>query len=196
MKFQVKRKETLFKGFYRMDALEVEHDRFDGGAPINIRRELMIRPQAACVLLYDPKRNEIVLIEQFRAPTIEGENPWLLELVAGLIDKENETPDEVARRESVEEAGLEILRMKKITQYWSSPGGSNEYVHIFIGEVDASNAGGIHGLEHEGEDIRVCRLTLDEMRNLFENGKIDNASAIIALQWFELNYTSIRDMWL
>lgn len=195
MKFRLLNRQTLFQGFFKMDALEVEHDRFEGGEPIQIRREVMLRPQASCVLLFDPVRDEVVMIEQFRAPTIEGGNPWLLELVAGLIDKEHETPDEVAYRESVEEAGLEILRLQKITEYWSSPGASNEYVHIYVGQVDASNAGGIHGLEDEGEDIRVVVMPVDEALKLNRQGEVNNAAAIIALQWFDLNHQKLRQNW-
>jgi len=196
MKVTLNQRKTLYKGFFRMDELLVQHELFEGGMSPQIRREIMVRPQAACVLLFDPIRDEIVMVEQFRAPAIEGDNPWLLELVAGLVDKEMEQLEEVARRETEEEAGLVVKRLEKITQYWSSPGASNEYVHIYVGEVDSTNAGGIHGLVDEGEDIRVVVLSVVEMRSLLHKQKINNAAAIIAIQWFELNHTQLKSRWL
>jgi len=196
MKVTLNKRSTLYQGFFRMEELRVQHELFKGGMSPQLRREVMVRPQAACILLFDPVRDEIVMVEQFRAPTMEGDNPWLLELVAGLLDKNTESPDDVARRESVEEAGLVVRRLEKITQYWSSPGASNEYVHLFVGEIDASEAGGIHGLVEEGEDIRVVVLPVIEMRTLLQNQKINNAASIIALQWFESNYNALKARWL
>lgn len=196
MDFKINSKKTLYQGFFKMEELRVEHELFDGGMSPEIRRELMVRPEAACILLYDPELDVVVLIEQFRVPAIYGSNPWLIELVAGLLDKDTEQPDKVARREAIEEAGLEVKRLEKITEYWSSPGASNEYIHLFIGEVDAKNAGGIHGLEEEGEDIRVLVFDSEKVASMIKSGQINNGAAIIALQWFIQSHQNIRRKWL
>lgn len=196
MQFQRTRIKTLYKGFFRMEKWFVRHALFGGGMSPEIARELIVRHPAACVLLYDPVRESVVMIEQFRAPALEGGSPWLLELVAGLLDKDDEPPEDVARREAVEEAGLQIARMEKIAEYWSSPGASNEKIHLYIGEVDATDAGGIHGLEAEGEDIRVEVIAVAKIDHLLASGRICNAAALIALQWFQLHHQQLRQQWL
>lgn len=187
--------KKLYQGFFRMEKWFVQHALFNGGMSPEIARELMVRHEAACVLLYDPIRRQVVLIEQFRAPAMEGGAPWLLELVAGLLDQPDEPPEDVARREAEEEAGLTIKRMEKITEYWSSPGASNEKVHLFVGEVDATHAGGVHGLIEEGEDIRVHVLDTSEVETLLDSGRVCNGAAIIALQWFLRHQQSLTDRW-
>jgi 8-oxo-dGTP pyrophosphatase MutT (NUDIX family) len=88
------------------------------------------------MLPYDPQRDEVVLIEQFRVGALgKTDNPWLIELVAGLIDKE-EQPEEVAHREAQEEAGLVIGALWPMTKYFPSPGGSNEFVHLYLGRCE------------------------------------------------------------
>ena len=196
MDYHRTRIEKLYQGFFRMEKWFVQHALFNGGMSPEIARELIVRPEAACVLLYDPIRRKIVLIEQFRAPAIEGGAPWLLELVAGLLDKPDEPPEEVARREALEEAGLTIKRIQKITEYWSSPGASNEKVHLFVGEVDVTHAGGVHGLIEEGEDIRVNVFELSLAKALLATGRVCNGAAIIALQWFLLNERALTERWL
>ena len=119
------KRETCFKGFYKLDRLVLRHELFAGGMSREISRELFVRHDAVCVLPYDPQRDEVVLIEQFRVGAIgKTTNPWLVELVAGLIDKD-EQPEEVAHREAQEEAGLVFAALWPMTQYFPSPGGSN-----------------------------------------------------------------------
>lgn len=103
-------REECFRGFYRLDRLRLRHRQFDGSMGREISRELFVRHDAVCVLPYDPQRDCVVLIEQFRVGAMQKlANPWLLELVAGLIDKD-EQPEEVAHREAMEEAGLTSVR--------------------------------------------------------------------------------------
>ena len=137
---EVLQRETCFKGFYRLDRLQLRHRQFAGGMGPQLSRELFVRHDAVCVLPYDPQRDSVVLIEQFRIGAMDkSSNPWLLELVAGLIDKD-EQPEEVARREAVEEADLELTALWPITQYYPSPGGSDERVHLYIGRCDSEGA--------------------------------------------------------
>ena len=101
----------------------------------------------------------------------------------------------MARREAVEEAGLELGELWPLTQYYPSPGGSDERVHLFVGRCNSQGAGGVHGLEEEGEDIRVLVWSLDEALAALEDGRIDNAASIIALQWLALNRERVRRTW-
>ena len=138
----------------------------------------------------------IELIEQFRVGALDkSQNPWLLELVAGLIDKDEE-PEQVARREAIEEAGLTLGALWPISAYYPSPGGSDERVHLYVGRCDSRLAAGIHGLEEEGEDIRVHVWSFEEALQAVRDGRIDNAASIIALQWLALNRAEVRGLWV
>lgn len=185
-------REPLYTGFFRLERYRVRHRLFAGGWTETFNREVFVRHEAAVVLLFDPARDVVVMIEQFRAPAIgKVANPWLLELVAGLVDKDNETAAEVARREAVEEAGCDILALLPIAAYLPSPGGSDEFVHLFLGIVDSEGVGGIHGLPDEHEDIRVHLVTLAQARALLDSGRFNNAATLIALQWLLLNRARI-----
>lgn len=189
-------RENCFQGFYKLDRLHLRHEQFAGGMGTPISRELFVRHDAVCALPYDPQRDEVVLIEQFRVgPLGKVDNPWLIEMVAGLIDKD-EQPEEVAHREAEEEAGLVFSALWPITKYFPSPGGSNEYVHLYLGRCDSRGVGGLHGLAAEGEDIRVRVWALDDALRAVRDGSIINGSAIIALQWLALNREDIRGAWI
>lgn len=192
--FQIESEQPLYRGFYHMDQLTVAHQRFQGGM-MTIKRELLDRHDAVCVLPVDLARKRIVLIEQFRIGALREANPWLLELVAGLIDKD-EQPEAVARREAREEADIELGRMRRITRYLPSAGGTNERIHLYIAEVDSTSAQGIHGLDDEGEDILVHTVSFDEAFAMVNEGTINNAAAIIALQWLQLNLPDLISDWL
>lgn len=188
-------RQACFRGFYRLDRLQLRHRQFAGGMGPLLSRELFVRHDAACVLPYDPRRDTVVLIEQFRVGALEkSASPWLLELVAGLIE-EDERPEQVAHREASEEAGLSLGALWPIAQYYPSPGGSDERVHLYIGRCDSEGAGGVHGLAEEGEDIRVHVWPLDDALDAVKDGRIDNAASIIALQWLALNRAEVRGAW-
>lgn len=192
---EVLKKETVFNGFFRVDKYTLKHALFDGGYSTTFQREIFERGQSACVLPWDPKSDQIVLVEQFRVGALEHKvSPWLLEIVAGMVDK-NETPAEVVTREAKEEANLDIKRLKKIGSYLASPGGTTERVWLFIGEIDASKAGGVHGLEDENEDIRVQVFDREQISNDPFNSRYDNAATLLALQWLNLNLDKIRLEW-
>lgn len=192
---EIVEREQCFSGFYRLDRLQLRHRLFSGAMGRQLERELFVRHDAVCVLPYDPRRDEVVLIEQFRVGAVgKVANPWLIELVAGLIDKD-EQPEEVARREAIEEAGLEVGELWPVTTYFPSPGGSTERVHLYVGRCDSSNAGGVFGLDEEGEDIRVHVWSLQRALQAVRDGGIDNAASIIALQWLALNGDEIRGAW-
>ncbi|UVE17277.1 NUDIX domain-containing protein [Pseudomonas sp. LS44] len=193
---EIVQRENCFRGFYRLDRVHLRHELFGGGMSRQIDRELFVRHDAVCVLPYDPQHDCVVLIEQFRVGALgKATSPWLLELVAGLIDTD-EQPEEVAHREAQEEAGLQLGALWPITQYFPSPGGSDELVHLFLARCDSAGAGGVHGLAEEGEDIRVHVWPLEDALQAVRDGRINNAASIIALQWLALNRAEVRGLWV
>jgi len=194
-RIEIVEKTTPFKGYFQIDHYRLRHRKFDGGWTQVMTRELFERGHAAAVVLYDPKTDIVVLIEQFRIGAYAaGFEPWLIEVVAGIIDP-GETPEDVVRREAVEEAGCEITALHPIGRFLATPGGSSESLTLFCGRVDASRAGGIHGLDHEGEDIRVLPLAREEVMQKLAQGAISNFTAVVGLQWLALNYTEIMRIW-
>lgn len=190
--------DRAFDGFFKIHTLTLRHRCF-GGGEIEITREVFRRGNAVCVLLFDPEQDEIVLIEQFRAGAMaKGEtetgSPWLLEPVAGIVEP-GETVNDVAKRESQEEAGTVISDIIPITRYLPSPGGCDEYVELLCARVDSRQVGGVHGLAEEGEDILVHSLPYNEVCELVRNGVIDNSATIIAVQWLQLNKQSVLQQW-
>lgn len=194
--YEVLKREVLYQGIFRLARYHLRFRHFSGEWSGTCLREVFERPSAAAILPYDPILDHVVLIEQFRVgATLQPEHhPWLIEVVAGIFDKQ-ETPMEIARRESEEEAGCKILNLLPICEYFVSPGGSNEYLHLYIGRVDASGVGGTHGLKDENEDIRAFTLSSDEAFSLLQEGKIKTSPAIIALQWLQLNRDWLRELW-
>jgi len=192
--YTLERKETLYDGFFKMYKLHLSHKTFSG-EQIKVQRELFYRDDAVCVLLYDAERDRVVLVEQFRVGTYDHpDGPWLLELVAGIVEP-GETANDVARRESQEEAGTEIGEIVTITRFVPSSGGTREYIDLLCAQVNSEGVEGIHGLPDEGEDIKVHTLAATEAFALVASGKINNAPAIIALQWLQLNKQELQKRW-
>lgn len=193
--------ERSYDGFFEIRSLNLRHRLFEGGWSAAISRELFVRHDAVGVLLYDPQLDSVALVEQFRVGAY-GHNqqhgtdssPWLLELVAGLIDKK-ESPETVAERESEEEAGALIKQLEPIHQYFSSPGGSCEYFYLFCGHCDLSDVSGVHGLEDESEDIKVHVLSVDQAWQKLQQGQLNNAHTLIAMQWLMMNKSRLQEQW-
>lgn len=193
---EVLERETPFQGFFRVDALTLRHRQYEGGWGKPVRRELFVRPRAAAVLPYDPQRGEILLVEQFRVGALEWrDSPWCLELIAGLADKDGESPEDLIRREAVEEAGLTLGAMETVAHYMPSPGGTDERLHVFIGQADLEGAGGIFGCPEEGEDIRALTVPVAQIPALLTSGRVDNAASLIALQWLLLHRADLDARW-
>ena len=193
LKIEVDHRETLFDSFLRVDRLKLRHSLFAGGWSELMTRELLLRPRAVGVLLFDPVRQQVVLVRQIRVGMLdEGQHPWLLELVAGMVES-GEEPIEVAARESLEEANTKPQDLLQICEYYNSPGISNERITLFCGRVDATQAGGIFGLDAEHEDIEVVVLSLADALAKVASGEINNAMSIIALQWLQLNQPMLEE---
>ena len=197
MKWSIIKQRLLYQGFFKLTEFELQHDLFSGGESLVIRRELLDRHHAAGILPYDPVRDEVMLVEQFRigAMAQRAEGPWLIEVIAGYREPD-ETPEAVVAREAIEEAGCKVSDTELIRHYYTSPGSSNEQIHLYVGRCETAGLGGIHGLAHEGEDIRVHVVSSQTAFDWLDDGRIDNAMAIITLQWFRLNRESLRRRWL
>jgi ADP-ribose pyrophosphatase len=192
---EVLERTVAYDGYFTIIRYRLRHTLFSGGMSRELVRELFERGHAVAVLPYDPARGQVVLIEQFRIGALEVlSHPWLLEPVAGIIEP-GESAEAVARREAMEEAGLELLDLMPACEYFASPGGSTETCQVFIGKVDASRAGGVHGLADEGEDIRVHVMALDEALHAIDQRRIRVASTIVALQWLALHRAEIEARW-
>lgn len=196
MKWSILDKKLLYRGFFTLKSFDLKHELFDGGESKPLVRELLDRGQAAAVLPYDPVRDEVVLIEQFRIGACEDPSgPWLIEVIAGLREP-GEPVEALIHREAMEEAGCTVSDLHHIFHYYSSPGGSNEEIDLYIARTDSAGLGGIHGLHHEGEDIRVHVVSCDTAFAWLDQGRVDSAMPIIALQWLRSNREEIRQLWL
>lgn len=190
--------QTLYEGFFTLKRIQFKHKLFAGGESGVVTRELLIKGAASAVIAYDPKEDSVILVEQVRIGAAyypeSHRSPWLLELIAGMVEK-GEEPEEVALRESEEEAGIQVKNLTHCLSVWDSPGGTVERIHLFAGEVDSSQAKGIHGLAEENEDIRVHVVKREQAYQWMCEGKIDNGIAVIGLQWLQLNYAQLQQSW-
>ncbi|MBF0129563.1 MAG: NUDIX domain-containing protein [Alphaproteobacteria bacterium] len=189
---EILERTPVYKGFFRINAYRLRHKLHQGGWGPEIGREMFERGHAVAVLLYDPERDALVLIDQFRLGAyVAGWTPWLVEVVAGIIE-EGESPEDVARRESLEEAGCVVTDLVLAHTYLVSPGGASESVSVYCGRIDAEGVGGIHGLVEEGEDIRVVLVPAAEALAMLDSGELVNSAVLIAMQWFALNREKVR----
>jgi len=192
---EVLQQETVFQQFFTVNKYLFRHRLFQGGWSEPVSREMLERGHAVVVLPYLPASQEVVLIEQIRLGALPTSvTPWLLEAVAGMFGPA-EVPEQVARREAQEEAGLELGRLWPMLSYLSSPGGTTERIHLYLGEVLGPVTEGVYGLAEEQEDIRVHLLPFAEAIALLNAGKIDNAAAVIALQWLQLHQAAVQASW-
>jgi ADP-ribose pyrophosphatase len=187
---------NAFERFLRVDVFQFRHRLFSGEWSALRSYDVLRRGQAASIVLYDPDRQRVVLVEQFRLPALlAGSSPWQLETAAGLIDS-GETPAAVAIRETQEETGLALIGEPiPIQRYLPSNGGSDESVYLFCGRVDATAAGGVHGLAEEHEDIRVIVKTLTEVEALLDQGAIESGHTLIGLYWLLRHRDHLRRLW-
>jgi len=198
MDFDIQETPICYQGFFRLERYRLRHQKFNGEWGRSITRELFERGHAAAVLPYDPHTDEILLIEQFRAGALFAPGgPWLLEIIAGVIE-DNETSEQVVLREAIEEADCHISNLIPLYDYLVSPGGTTERIMLFCGQVDMQTitAGSIHGNQEEDEDIKTHIVSFAHALILLHTGKINSASAIIALQWLALNRDAVRQRWL
>jgi len=174
-----------YRGFFRLDAVDVAFDGFDGRRIGPLPREVFVAFDAALVLPWDRARDTVLIIEQMRfGPLLRGDPATrVFEPIAGLIDA-GETPAEAARREAAEEAGLTLAELVPMGGGYASPGYSTEFFHFFLAETDLSGAHGrIAGAVSENESIRSHVLPLDEALALVDSGEINATPLAFMLLW-------------
>ena len=182
--------------YFGIEEHVLRHGRFDGGRSDPLERTVFTSGDAVVVLPYDPRRDSVLLIEQFRAgPWARNDpRPWRLETVAGRCDRAEST-EETARREAREEAGIELGRVELIAGFYPSPAIMSEFITAFVGEADLGGAGGVFGLPEEHEDIRAQVVALDAALAAVGSGEIDTAPLMLALMWLQANAGRLRAAW-
>lgn len=193
--FVIESHQVKYQGFFRLDEYKIRHKLFNQNWSELITREIFERGDAVVLIPYDPVNNTIVLLEQFRPGAMRTEEcPWMLELIAGMFN-ENEQPIDVAIREAEEEANLIIKaeQIQPVLNYLASPGGTSEKLYVYLALIDLSDFidGTISGLAEEHEDIKAHLMSLESALGLLDSGKIVNAATIIGLQWLALNRGSL-----
>jgi ADP-ribose pyrophosphatase len=187
---------NVFARYLRIDTFRFRHRLFSGEWSAVRSYDVLRRGRAVAIILYDPDRDSVVLVEQFRLPALlAGSSPWQLEAAAGMIDTD-ETAEMVAVRETREETGLGLIGEPIVIQrYLPSAGGSDESVVLFCGRVDSALAAGVHGLPEEHEDIRVAVKTLAEIEAMLDAGAIENGHTLIALYWLLRHRDRLQQLW-
>lgn len=184
--------ETKYQGFFKLNEYQLNHKLFSQKQSKTFTREIFERGDAVVVMLYDPEKDTLLLLEQFRPGVLRANGtPWMLEFIAGMFD-DNESPIDVAVREAKEEANIELKpeSIKPIMKYFSSPGGTSECIYLHWATFDSSKvlSGSVHGLAHENEDIMLHLVSRNDALALLATGKISNAATVIGLQWLAINY--------
>jgi len=188
--------EAVFQGYFKVRKLTLKHRQFAGGWNESLSREIFERGDSVGVLPYDPVTDSLVLIEQFRVGALRGDDsPWMLELIAGVLEDEDESPEQLVHREALEEANCELTELLPIASFYPSAGACSEFVQLFCGRVSRAGIGEVHGLDGEGEDILVHSVPrVDALQMLAEN-RIPNGHTLIALQWLQVHGESLRERW-
>ena len=187
---------VAYSGYFRIDAYRLRHRCFNGEWSEPRDYELFERGHGVAVLPYDPQRDQVVLIEQFRMGALASAEPWLWEIIAGIAE-EGESPEAVARREAMEEAHCKFSALESVGKVYVSPGGSSERTQIYCGKIDISTISDAYaGLDEEGEDIRIHTVSYDEAVTALNAGKICSAPAVISLQWLQLNKARLQQKWV
>jgi ADP-ribose pyrophosphatase len=186
--------EPSHAGFFGLDRWSLRHRRFDGGMSANLVREVFVMGDAVTVLPYDPVRDRVLLIEQMRmGPLGRGDPlPWQLEAIAGRIDP-GETPEEAARREAVEEAGLTLGALEKVAEYYPTPGAVTEYLYSYVALCDLPDGvAGVFGAAEEAEDIKGHLIGFGRLVEVMALGEIGNAPLLLTVLWLQRERSRLR----
>lgn len=184
----VHRHSRPYLGYFTMEEATLQHRRFDGSMGPVLHRSALINGHASVILPYDPVRDCVLVIEQFRAPAffMGDPDPWLFEAVAGMIDP-GESPEDAARRETREEANVDVTELFSAGAGYSSSGSSSEFLHLFVGIADLSAPASTGGLATEGEDIRSHIIPYAEFMDQLDQGKLKNVPLISIANWLGRN---------
>ncbi len=192
MKVEIEEKTAISEGYLTVNRYRLRHELFAGGMSQPLLREVVERGATVAVLPYDPARDAVLLIEQFRAGAYAGGGePWLREIIAGVVEP-GESAEEVARREAIEEADLALGDLRPIANIFLTPGICSEQCQIFCAICDLAAVGGLHGHRGEGEDIKATTYGFADVEAMVRAGRVSNAITLVALQWLLLNRPALR----
>ncbi len=195
MKWKLHHKDLKYDGHFKVTKYQLTHEKFDGSDTPLLQREVVGRQDAVAMVAFDPDADKVVLVNQFRMGAIKEQQPWLTEIVAGLIEAE-EIAEDVVIRECQEEIGCRPSKLLKIAGFYTSPGGLTEWIDLYIGKVSVNELVASAGLEEEGEDIKVMVVPATDIPYMLSTGEIRSAIGIIGLQWFVMNHENIKQQWL
>lgn len=184
MKIEEIKKEIIYKGFLTFERHFFRQQKNDGEWSEIFSRELLIRRNAVAVLLHDPVLDTFLFTRQFRPGGNYQNEPFIYEIVAGLIN-EKEKPIETVERETKEESGVQDIRnIQLICEHYPSCGSCTEKVFLFYAQADLSNVDKVGGCKEEDEFIEVFTFKYDEMMEKFKNGDFKTSNSYISLFWF------------
>ena len=192
---KIQSREYLFRGFIQVEKVSLQHRLFNQTeyTPI-LQRELIHRPEAAGVLIYDDAQQKFALIEQFRVGAMDdSDSAWQLEIIAGVLDGD-ESPESCIRRESLEESGCEIDELEHLFSFYPSAGACSELFHLYSAQAHLPEQGGVFGMPDEGENIQLHLIDYSEVTHLLTNGRLRNAPVIMALQWLQQHTKTTRNV--
>lgn len=180
--------KALFEGWTKF--LSVKLQKPDGRSTECV---VLDHGAAVCVLPYDPERRLALVVCQTRVPLLYlGCREQLMEAIAGRV--EDEKPLDAVRREAAEEAGLRIRELEHVGTCWSSPGVSTELFHLYLAaysSVDRVGHGG--GRPDEFEDIIVREISLSELAQSADQGRLKDAKTLLLVQTLRLRCPDLFD---
>lgn len=192
--WRVEDRAEPYADFFAVEEMHLCHRLHGGGWSPVVKRAGFVLGDAVVVLPWDAKRDRVLLIDQFRVgPAMRGDRqPWMLEAIAGRIDV-GETPEIAARREALEEAQLPLGRLFPALHHYPSPGAIGEYLYCYVAEADLpDDAGGVHGLDSEAEDIRSHLVSTGALARLVMDGQISNGPLALLALWFQARLPDLK----
>lgn len=191
----IEARQYAYQGFLKVENVSLRHRLFHQDQLIpTIHRELLHRPEAAGVLLYDDQQEKFALIEQFRIGALDDiDSPWQLEIIAGVLDGD-ESPETCIRREALEESGCTVNQLQHLFSFYPSAGACSELFHLYVAHVQLPEQGGIFGMPDEGENIQLHLIQYTDLATLLSNGRLRNAPVIMALQWLQQHIAHMQNV--
>lgn len=185
-KVSIENKRYILDDYFKVEEAYLRFEQFNGEMSRKIRRLSLERGDSVAILVYNTTTEKIILVNQFRYPTYQHGDGWVLETIAGMIDHEEES-EHTAQREIREETGLTINTFEQIASFYLTPGGSSERIFLYYSEVSGEKAKykKTGGLLREGEDIKVVELSLADAMAKIRSGEIMDAKTIIGIYWLQ-----------
>jgi ADP-ribose pyrophosphatase len=180
---EIARRAIVFDDFFQIEEAHLRHEQFDGTMSETVRRLSFERGDGVAALVVNVEAQTVLLVEQFRYPTLKRGDGWIVEVIAGMLEPD-EAPEACIRREILEETGYRVRALRHLSTFYTSPGGTSERIFLFYGEVtDAEKVAQGGGAAHEGEDIRVLAMPFGEVWDALDAGRFQDAKTLIALMW-------------